>query len=249
MKIKNLILIAVFFVCVISAKTFAALASGSGGVSFYYGLPTNVEVESYSSVFPEESYQTDSGLPIYDPWQPITASTNISNLLGSASSSVMAPYYVAYNSAIEVQSQTNSFNQSYAWASVMETDPVTSSSTLDFGFSYSYNLEMDSGSEGLVRFYLGLWEGLPENGSFLLTAKDSWNLIDIGTESNPFTVLSRTFYTGYNDSDGISWSFPTPTLPGEYSYYVKIETQVIPEPATILLLLMGLAGLRKTRLR
>ena len=76
--------------------------------------------------------------------------------------------------------------------------------------------------------------------------KDGWNVVNLGVENSPFNVLSKTFSSGFGPNEGISWSIPIVTG-HEYSYYVSCETNVIPEPTTILLFAFGGLMLRKRR--
>ena len=221
------------------ANTYATYAMG-GGQAYIFpggsGAGQSTIAESYSIVWPVDDYQLDNGYPA-------VADTSVSTASGEASSWARVPYYLAANAAIFAEAEAYGMDKTRAWAGAKETGIIaTITDTMTFELDYWYELDLPQDSDGYVQFYVGFWEGSPEGADLLLTAKEGWDLVNLGTDPDPYYVLAKTFTAGADSLEVTTW--PVPYVEGrEYSYYtfVDADADVIPEPATFLLL--GLGGL------
>ena len=196
--------------------------------------------ESYSLVDLVDDYAINNT-------ENVPAETSVSTVDGSSNSLAVWPYFLAGQAGGWADSETYGSKQSSSWFSVTRTGLTGNVTDLvTFWLSYDYELILPTGSEGNVIFYFAVWQGAPEDDNLLLTAKDGWNVVNLGVENSPFNVVSKTFSSGFGPIEGISWSIPIVTGQ-EYSYYVSCETNVIPEPTTILLFAFGGLMLRKRR--
>ena len=225
------------------AQSVAPYAGGGGDVGiFYMGEEQSTIVESYSLVSPIEDYEVNNVYPAY-------AGTSVSTASGEATSYGRVPNFLAGRAVVEAEAEAYGMDRARAWASAKSTGiTATVTETIIFQSNYGCELDLPPGSDGYVKLHLGFWEGSPEGGDFLLTPKDGWGLVNLGTDPNPFYVLSKTFTSGTVGTLWTDWSVPV--VEGrDYSFYIFVDADagVIPEPTTLLLLGFGAALLRRRR--
>lgn len=202
--------------------TYAAYATGIGFVNIFYCVAYHPIAESYSLVSPIDDYQFVDGyqlIPGYPSYDPAYAYTCVSTPSGEASSWAIAPNFLAGQAVVQADAETHDTHQARAWAGAKGTGMIPYyTGMMEFRFYYGYELDLPPDSDGYVQFYVAFWEGSPEGANLLLTPKNEWSLVNLGTDPAPLYVLSTTLDSGADSGSSTSWFVPY-VAGREYSFY------------------------------
>jgi len=236
---QKVIFLTIFLMCLLTFSTasYAVVTAEQRITCSPLGTYGSAPSECYSYVGGVEDYDAGNhGFP---------ASTNIDTALGNASSSATSPMLSPLSlSVVSAQAESYTGTPAGSWASVygrLQDNDYTATFTVH----NTYEFDPLGGSGEQVRFYVGLWAGTNPTQNLLLSAKGDWTRYNIGTEENPIYALTAVYTSGSLPLTQTSWTLG---LQGaNYTFYNYAETTAVPEPASLLLVGLGIVALRRKR--
>lgn len=231
--------LSVLFLCM--QPVSAALGSAYGGFLIHYDAPgLDGSFTSYSSsrVGIIEDSDVDFGYYYGGMWLA-DSETLVDLPEGTAHADSIVPLYIAETGSGNVSVEVQDAVHAGSWTSISQTWQQGYAASSEYVYMYTGGVDLPPGMAGTVTFCTALWEGPIGLGNFLLSEKDGWTLDTLHHPAGDLQVLKMSINAGSLEPDlYISW--PTELQAGqEYSFFAYVEVEVIPEPATAGLMVLG----------
>lgn len=207
-------------------------------------LGSGVGSQSFSSIDILQEYDPGHWVDFWT-WHP-ESDTEVQNSQGTVNSSS----HVGLGIGGEMQYGDMTLDliepaESLAWTNTQSIYSPDVAETADISLHGQLAFNLAAGLDGSVEFYFGVWENNIATSVFMLNEKDGWSITQLDFMGQQYSLLKQSFTS---PSTGISttWSLDF-QAENDYEFFTYMVAEVVPEPATISLLSVGMMLVRRRK--